>query len=130
MSEEIIATAEAPTKKTLDDIERFGIEFSNGFTVLRNISSQNLTMAKKYIVVDEQFDENGVRVSYTFHPNLQFYTTDEKANMLRYYDFLKETSASIVEIEHMNDLSFYDIMNTRAKLDALIGATMSSILVG
>lgn len=130
MSDEITTTVEAPTKKTLDDIEKFGIEFTNGFTVLRNISTQNLAMAKKYIVVDEQFDENGVRTSYTFHSNLEFYTPDEKANMLKYYDFLKETSATILDIEHMNGLSFYDIMNTRAKLDALISATMSSILVG
>ena len=37
-----ITTVDLPTKKTLDDIERFGIEFTNGFTAIKNIAYQIL----------------------------------------------------------------------------------------
>lgn len=122
--------ADLPTKKTLDDIERFGNDFTNGFSSIRNLLTQNLTMAKKYIVIDEVFDENGVRTSHEFHPNLAFYSEAEKTSMLMYYDFLKSTTIGIATIETLNGVNFYEVMNTRAKLDQLIALTMQTVLVG
>lgn len=122
--------AELPTKKTLDDIERFGVEFSNGFTALQTILSQNAHMAKKYIVIDETFDENGVRTAYTFHPNLALFTEEERTMMLAYYDFLILNMNTIKNIETSNGISMYTVMNTRAKLDQLIGVIMGGVLQG
>lgn len=122
--------SDLPTKKTLDDIERFGVEFTNGFAVIKNILTQNLALAKKYIVINEEFDENGNRTSYEFHSNLAFYTDDEKTSMLTYYDFLKNRTKEILDIESLNGVNFYDVMNTRTKLDQLIAATMQTVLVG
>lgn len=132
MSEEMIEQVipDLPTKKTLDDIERFGIEFTNGFTAIKNIALQNLNLAKKYVVISEDFDENGNRTGYTFHSNLGLYSNEEKISMLAYYDFLKSINGYITDIENMNNINFYDVMNTRAKIDSLIAVTMSTVLVG
>ena len=120
---------ELPTKKTLDDIERFGIEFSNSYTAIKNLNTQSLQMAKKYIVISETFDENGVRTGHEFHPNLAIYSADEKCSMLAYYDFLVDVNSELNNIEHMNGINFYDVMNTRSKLDMLVGLLMGDHLI-
>lgn len=120
---------ELPTKKTLDDIERFGIEFSNSYTAIKNLNTQSLQMAKKYLVISETFDESGVRVGYEFHPNLAIYSDDEKSSMLAYYDFLVNVNSELEKIEYMNGINFYDVMNTRSKLDMLVSMLMGGHLM-
>lgn len=123
-------TYDLPTKKTLDDIENFGIQFSNGFTAVKNITTQNFNLAKKYIVTEEIFDNDGIRTGYTFHPNIEMFPADEKEIMLAYFDFLKSTYNQLCVLENMNGHSIYDIMNTRSKLDQLISLTMKGVLIG
>ena len=120
---------ELPTKKTLDDIERFGIEFSNSYTAIKNLNTQSLQMAKKYIIISETFDENGVRVGYEFHPNLAIFSEVEKVSMLAYYDFLIGVHDKLNVIEYLNGINFYDVMNTRSKVDTLIGMLMGGHLM-
>lgn len=119
-----------PSKTTLDEIERMGVDFMNGYTAIKNLLVQNLAMARRYIVVAEEFDENGIRTAYTFHTNMSLYSEAERVNILAYYDFLKESYEKIASIENMNDLLIYDIMNIRPKLDYLISLTMATILKG
>lgn len=121
---------ELPDKKTLDDIEKFGIQFSQDYTAVKSLISQSFALAKKYIVTEEVFDENGVRVSYTSHPNLALYTEAERNKMLMYYDFLKSTLNTIQDLEHSDNILIYDLFNTRSKLDQLIAMVLGSILVG
>ena len=122
---------ELPTKQTLDDIEKFGISFNTGFTAMQNLFNQNLAMAKRYIIIDEVYDESGNRTSYTWNKNMDvLYTETEKVNILAYYDFLKATCASFSKIENLNGISIYDLANTRVKLDAIIASALGSTMVG
>lgn len=118
---------ELPSKKTLDDIERFGNAFHTQHAIILQMLTESFALAKAYVVIGEETDGNGV-TTYRFHPNLAIYTDGEKNKMKEYYIFLKESLARLTELETSDYIPLPDLFNTRIRLDGLIAGVMGDYL--
>ena len=121
--------ADLPTKQTLDDIERFGNTLQAYYTSMKNLFKQSIALAERYIILDDS-TVDGVRTT-TYHANVDLiYTDKEKAKMLEYYDFLKDSISRMDTVETSNGILLYDMFNSKTKIDSLIENAFKAVLVG
>lgn len=121
--------ADLPTKQTLDDIERFGNTLQVYYTSMKNLFKQSIALAERYIILDDS-TVDGVRTT-TYHANVDLiYTDKEKAKMLEYYDFLKDSISRMDTVETSNGILLYNMFNSKTKIDSLIENAFKAVLIG
>jgi len=109
-----------PTKQTLDDIERIGIEFSSEFLTIKTMLRQSIDRTTMFIITDRKVNDDGT-ISYVWSQNMNvLYSAAEKQATIKYYEALIKCYDEFCNNETNSDGTIYDLFNARPRIDKVI----------